>query len=342
MFFVELYVNLNLLSNLLSTNMKRNKAILILIIFSFFALLICCCVFMFALSSVPVDENQYSSQVVQSGDETQTVAIVEVKDVISRQKTTDMWGNETPDMTSEIIKKIDQAQNDDLVKALLLEVDSPGGDVYASKLIYNKVVEFKETGKPVVAFMQDTAASGGYMVSAPADQIVASEVTVTGSIGVIASYVDYEELFDKVGLEQVNIVNTEGKNKAGEDLKDKESEAYILYQGILDDIYDEFIEIVADGRGMTKEEVIELADGRVYTGTQAIENGLIDELGEDKEAYDLIASLASLNNPNFIRYENEDNPFSLYSMSLKNILFPELSAIESKKPGLTVQYLMKI
>ncbi|HRO64695.1 MAG TPA: signal peptide peptidase SppA, partial [Candidatus Dojkabacteria bacterium] len=221
-------------------------------------------------------------------------------------------------------------------------VDSPGGDVYASKLIYNKIVEFKETGKPVVAFMQDIAASGGYMVSAPADQIVASEVTVTGSIGVIASYVDYEELFDKVGLEQVNIVNTEGKNKAGEDLKDKESEAYILYQGILDDIYDEFIEIVADGRGMTKEEVIELADGRVYTGTQAIENGLIDELGEDKEAYDLIASLASLNNPNFIRYENEENPFSLYSMSLKNILFPELSAIESKKPGLSVQYLMKI
>ncbi|HRO64696.1 MAG TPA: hypothetical protein PKU78_00560, partial [Candidatus Dojkabacteria bacterium] len=95
--------------------MKSNKAILILIIFSFFALLICCCVFMFALSSVPVDESLYSSQVAQSGDETQTVAIVEVKDVISRQKTVDMWGNETPDMTSEIINKIDQAQNNDSV-----------------------------------------------------------------------------------------------------------------------------------------------------------------------------------------------------------------------------------
>lgn len=322
--------------------MKSNKVILFLIILSFFTLLICCCVFMFTLSSVPLDENNYSSQTLQSGDETQTVAVVEINGIISSQKQIDLWGNETPDMANEIINQIDQAQDDENVKAMLLKVDSPGGEAYASKLIHNKLIEFKESGKPIVALMQNTAASGGYMVSAPADKIVASEISTTGSIGVIVTGTDFEELYKKLGIQEFTVINSEGDMKVLENLEDKESESYQILQGILDDVYNDFVEIVANGRGMTRAEVIEIADGRIYSGKQAKDLGLVDELGEEKEAFDLVTSLANLDNPNYIRYENEGNPFSLYSMSLKKILFPELSAVESKKPGLSVQYLMKI
>lgn len=322
--------------------MKSNKLILFLIISSFFALLICCCVFMFTISTVPLEENNFSTQTLQSGDKTQSVAVIEVNGIISSQKQIDLWGNETPDMANEIINQIDQAQDDENVKALLLKVDSPGGEAYASKLIHNKLIEFKESGKPLVALMQNTAASGGYMVSAPADQIVASEITTTGSIGVIVTGTDFEELYKKLGIQEFTVINSEGDMKVLENLEDKESESYQILQGILDDVYNDFVEIVANGRGMTRAEVIEIADGRIYSGKQAKDLGLIDELGEEKEAYDLVTSLANLENPNFIKYKNEGSPFSLYSMSLKKILFPELSAVESKKPGLSVQYLMKI
>jgi protease-4 len=297
---------------------------------------------MFTLSSVPAYQNNYSSQVLQSGDETQTVAVIEIDGIISSQKQIDLWGNETPDMASEIINKIDQAQNDESVKAILLKVNTPGGEAYASKLIHNKLVEFKETGKPLVVLMQDTAASGGYMVSAPADEIVASEITTTGSIGVIVTGTDFDELYKKLGIQEFNIINSEGDMKVLENLNDKESESYKILQGILDDVYNDFVDMVANGRGMTKAEVIEVADGRIYSGKQAKDLGLVDQLGEEKEAFKSVASLADLDNPNFVRYENDDNPFSLYSLSLKKILFPELSAVESKKPGLSVQYLMKI
>ena len=342
MFFAGLYVNLILLSNYNLQNMKSNKVILFLIIFSFFALLICCCVFMFTLSSVPAYENDYSTQVVKSGDEMQNVAIIEINGIISSQKQIDLWGNETPDMASEIINQIDQAQNDDDIKAMLLKVNTPGGEAYASKLIHNQLVEFKESGKPLVALMQDTAASGGYMVSVPADEIVASEITTTGSIGVIVTGTDFEELYKKLGIKEFTVINSEGDMKVLENLEDKESESYKILQAILDDVYNDFVEMVANGRSMSKAEVIEVADGRIYSGKQAKDLGLVDELGEEKEAFDLVASLADLDNPNFIKYENDGNPFSLYSMSLKKILFPELSAVESKKPGLSVQYLMKI
>ena len=322
--------------------MKSNKVILFLIVFSFFALLICCCVFMFTISSVPLDENNYSTQIVKSGDETQTVAIVEIDGIISSQKQVDLWGNETPDMASDIINKIEQAQNDESIKALLIKVNSPGGEAYASKLIHNKLVEFKETGKPLVALMQDTAASGGYMVSVPADEIVASEITTTGSIGVIVTGTDFDEFYKKIGIQQYTIINSEGNMKVLENLEDKESESYKILQGILDDVYDDFVVMVANGRNMTNAEVTEIADGRIYSGKQAKDLGLVDELGEEKEAFDLVASLANLDNPNFVRYENDGNPFSLYSVSLKKILFPELAAVESKMPGLSVQYLMKI
>ena len=297
---------------------------------------------MFTLSSVPAYQNNYSTQVVRSGDETQTVAVIEIDGIISSQKQIDLWGNETPDMASEIINKINQAQNDESVKAILLKVNTPGGEAYASKLIHNKLVEFKETGKPLVVLMQDTAASGGYMVSAPADEIVASEITTTGSIGVIVTGTDFDELYKKLGIQEFNIINSEGDMKVLENLNDKESESYKILQGILDDVYNDFVDMVANGRGMTKAEVIEVADGRIYSGKQAKDLGLVDQLGEEKEAFKSVASLADLDNPNFVRYENDDNPFSLYSLSLKKILFPELSAVESKKPGLSVQYLMKI
>jgi len=275
------------------------------------------------------------------GNEMETVAIIEVNEVITDQKETDIWGNTVPSMSEVLIEKINAAQEDDNVKAILLQVNTPGGGAFASKVIYNELKDFRASGKVLVVQMLDTAASGGYFISAPADEIVASNLTMTGSIGVIMSGMDFTELYEKLGIKEIAVVNTEGNLKASKGLEDETSEAYKVLQSVLDDTYDDFVSVVAEGRNMPKSQVIELADGRVYSGKQAKELGLVDTIGEFDTAKEAVVRLAGLSNPRYITYETSTSPFSFYSLSLKRILFPELYVMESKKPGISIQYLME-
>ena len=186
-----------------------------------------------------------------------------------------------------------QALNDESVKAVVLRVDSPGGSSFASELISDEVDELQAAGKPVVASMSSAAASGGYWISAGADIIMASPSTITGSIGIFGMLPTYQRTFEAVG---VNVDGVGSTIWAGEFRPDREmsEQAKQLFQIIINDGYDDFISRVALHRDMDKDAVDAIAQGRVWTGVDALHNGLVDELGSLDDAISSAAELAGL------------------------------------------------
>ena len=187
---------------------------------------------------------------------------------------------------SWIMDRIEALTYDEFNKGIMLYIDSPGGSVYATSEVYKALKNYQEyTENPVYVYMGDMAASGGYYVAAGADRIYANENCWTGSIGVIVGTVyDFSELLDNLGIKAINI--TSGKNKGmGDSTQPLTDEQKAIYQGLVDDAFDRFVSVVAEGRDMTDDEVRKLADGRVYTAGQALENGLIDAVGDLDEAY---------------------------------------------------------
>ncbi len=202
------------------------------------------------------------------------IAIVRVEGTIQEQS-----GGSTLEASSgyqhdSTMNYIDELMDDSNNKGILLYVDSPGGTVYESEELYQKLKEYKETTKrPIWDYMAHYAASGGYMVSMASDKIYANSNTTTGSIGVIMSGYDMSGLYKKLGIRYVSI--TSGKNKDSSKFTD---EQIAIYQDQINEAYEEFVNIVADGRDMSVEDVKKLADGRTYTAKQAKNNGLIDEI----------------------------------------------------------------
>ena len=186
-----------------------------------------------------------------------------------------------------------KALNDDSVKAVVLRVDSPGGSSFASDIIAGEVAALREAGKPVVASMSSLAASGGYWISVGADKIFASPATITGSIGIFGMLPTYQRTLDAVGVGVDGVGSTIW---TGEFRLDREMSEHAkqLFQIIIDDGYDDFISRVASYRGMDKDAVDDIAQGRVWTGVDALHNGLIDELGSLDDAIAAAASLAGL------------------------------------------------
>lgn len=181
---------------------------------------------------------------------------------------------------------------DPSIKALVLRVDSPGGAVAPSQEIFEEVKK-AASKKKVVVSMGAIAASGGYYVSSPATRIVANPGTLTGSIGVIMEIPNLEGLLDKVGVKTQVIKSGEHKDLASAFRELGDEERRIL-QGVLDDVHDQFISDVAEGRRIPVEEVRRLADGRIFTGRQALKEGLVDELGNLEDAIMISAELAGI------------------------------------------------
>ncbi len=194
------------------------------------------------------------------------------------------------DSVSELVRL---AQQDTAVKALVLRIDSPGGAALASEEIRAALTQFQQSGRPVVVSMGSTAASGGYWIAATADRIVASSATVTGSIGVIGMIPTFEEALDSLGI-GVDGVSTTALSRAGDPLSGMDEVMSIIYQSTIDDAYQRFIQLVSDGRDIPLAEVDALAQGRVWTGAQALELGLVDELGDLDAAIASAADLAGL------------------------------------------------
>jgi len=193
-----------------------------------------------------------------------------------------------------IIEQLQRYQDSDSVPAVLLNVDSPGGGVAASQEIYQEVKRLREDkGKVVVAYMSSVGASGAYYLSCTADKIIANPGAVIGSIGVIAEWVNYGDLLEWAKLKSVIFKSGEFKD-TGTPTRPLTEREKVYFQGLIDDMYVQFVEAVADGRKMDIESVRALADGRVYTGRDAKEKKLIDEVGNFEDAVELTASLAGI------------------------------------------------
>lgn len=179
------------------------------------------------------------------------------------------------------------------IKAVVLRINSPGGSVAATQEIYDEVMQLRKAGKKVVASFGDVAASGGYYVASAADKIVANPGTITGSIGVILQVGNTEELFRKIGL-KVEIVKSGAHKDMGSPTRPLTPQERALLQSLVSDAYGQFTDAIVKGRGMEKAKVLALADGRIFTGAQAQEVGLVDALGNREEALTLARKLAGL------------------------------------------------
>jgi protease-4 len=230
------------------------------------------------------------------------IAVISLNGVIQIESGSSVFSGAsiTPDA---VRNQLQRAQNDFNVKAIVIQVNSPGGDVSACQEI---VYEMQKVKKPVVISMRSMAASGGYYISAKANKIIALPSTLTGSIGVISEVPNLKGLFDKIGVD-MEIVKS-GKYKdmyAG--MRELTPEERAIVQKTTDELYGEFIDIVAEGRHMDPGKVKELATGQAYTGLQAKDLGLVDELGGLETAVDEAAKLASIENPQ-IEYYHPESP----------------------------------
>src|SRR4051812_4360335 len=253
------------------------------------------------------------------------IAILEVKGMISSEP----WGRSSKSIADVIEDQLKYAGEDDDVKAVILKVDSPGGEVMASDDIANAIRKFQEKHKkPVVSQMGSLAASGGYYISAPCQWIVANDLTLTGSIGVILHSFNYRGLMDKVGLQPVVFKSGRFKDMLSGSKKPEEQDPAEkeMIQNMIMETYQKFKKVVADGRAAAaaknkgKGKTLaanwtELADGRVLTGSQALENGFVDEIGNFQTAVDTTKRLAGLTGDvRLIRYEEPFDISSLFSL----------------------------
>jgi len=244
------------------------------------------------------------------------VARIALEGAIFREREDGLFASSRYDKVEEILRQIRTAQADDSVRAILLEVDSPGGAITPSDEIYRALNHFKKSGvnRKVVVFVRDLAASGGYYVSMAADHIIIEPTAVVGSIGVIMETINWKGLSEKIGITDVTI-----KSGANKDLlnpfHDVPPEQRALMQKLIDDMYNRFLGIVKDGRKLELDTLKPLADGRVFTADEALNLKLVDELGYFDQAITATKKLLGEKNLRIITYEQPSDFFSLFTAS---------------------------
>ena len=215
--------------------------------------------------------------------------------------------------SEQTLKNLTEFRNNPNVKSIVLRIESPGGAVGAAQEIYREVKRTSEV-KPVVASMGSMGASGGYYAALGADNIIANPGTMTGSIGVIVKFPNLEGLFEKIGYKS-QVIKSGPFKDAGASNRPLSEEERTLMQDLIDNVYHQFVRDIAASRNMPEETVVNLADGRIYTGEQALEVGLIDSLGNFTDAIALAAELGGLDtkDPQLI-YPRADKKFSILNL----------------------------
>jgi protease-4 len=197
------------------------------------------------------------------------------------------------DLAEKTVELLTKYADDTSIKAIILKIDSPGGGVASSQEIYNEVRRIQSRGKLVVASLGSVAASGGYYIACAANRIFAHAGTVTGSIGVIVQLANAEELLRKIGVEPTVITSGPFKD-SGSPMRALRPEERQVFQALVDDVYQQFVEAVAQGRNLPVHEVRQAADGRIYTGRQAKDLRLVDELGGLQEVLTYVATTVGI------------------------------------------------
>ncbi|AXF55972.1 signal peptide peptidase SppA [Salicibibacter kimchii] len=250
-------------------------------------------------------EEPFREDVIERGNDGRIV-VIELEGVI--QDT----GQESPLMAAgynhqQLLDMFDNAMEDPTVDGIVLEVDTPGGGLIESEEIHDKIIEAQETyDKTVYSSMGGMAASGGYYVSAPADYISAHSSTLTGSIGVVLSGgiggLNFSELLEDLGIED-NTITTGPYKDILSGTREMEVEEAEMLQDMADEMLDDFVDVIVEGRDMPEDEVRDLADGRIYTGNQALDNGLVDGLGNLDDTVEIMQENLDLEDPQVVRYQ---------------------------------------
>ena len=241
----------------------------------------------------------------EENDSKNKIAVINIEGAISTGESSyGIAGSDT------IVKNIRKAIKDDSVKALVLQVNSPGGGVYPSELITNALNEFKETNRPIVSSMGDIAASGGVWVTTLSDEIWAKEETLTGSIGVYGVLTTIENLYDWAGVQVDGVSSTDAANWDNR-FAMPENVTNAIQAGV-DDIYEKFVNKVSANRNMPYEEIHAIAKGRIWSGEKALQLGLIDKIGDLDDALESASNMAEIDDFKVVRYFKELDPFEVF------------------------------
>lgn len=245
----------------------------------------------------------WTEEVIRKGPAESKIAVVSLEGII--------YGS----VSREMHEQLDAARRDDNVKAVIVRVNSPGGTVSGSDRIYNEIRKFRaEVGKPVIAFMESVAASGGYYASVACEKIIAEPTTVTGSIGVMAKYFVFEELLEsKLGVKPVTVKSGKRKDWPSSTRTPDAEELEYIKEKMIKPAYERFVGVIAEGRQgvLTPEQIRKLADGSIFNAEEAKEEKLIDDVGYLDDAIALIKSMAKLTRARVVAYRR---PMSLLGM----------------------------
>jgi protease-4 len=223
---------------------------------------------------------------------------------------------------SEPLRQLQSYSNNASVKAIVVRINSPGGAVAPSQELYEELKKARIKGKKVIVSMDSVAASGGYYIACAADEIYANPGTITGSIGVIASFPIIDGLMDKVGISFETIKSGKYKD-TGSYFRPMTEDEHDIFEDMLMDVYDQFVEAVAEGRGMPIEDVRKYSDGRVFSGRQALEYGFVDALGTQSDAIERAGALAGIKGkPRVIKKSRRRFGLGGYAESMVNRFLP--------------------
>ncbi|OGV70282.1 MAG: hypothetical protein A2283_00270 [Lentisphaerae bacterium RIFOXYA12_FULL_48_11] len=265
-----------------------------------------------------IDEFPGMHEIWSYGQGDTKVARIDITGVIMQGKQGSIF-SVARDPVETALRMIRTATQDKNIKGIILVVDSPGGGITASDIIYNELKKFKKTdpSRKVIALFGDIAASGGYYVASAADYIIAHPTTITGSIGVLISTLNFKGFGDRYGIKSISI--TSGKNKDMlNPLKDLTDEQQKLLQFTIDDMYKRFVQVVSEGRSMPEDDVKKIADGRILTASEALENKLIDRIGYWDDAMDETCNILKVKSIKVIRYQEQFTFASIFE-AIQNI-----------------------
>nr|WP_106780417.1 signal peptide peptidase SppA [Lysinibacillus timonensis] len=267
---------------------------------------------------------QLTESVIEDGDITNRIALLTVDGVIQDVGSSSPWTTVSYDH-QQFLAQLENILHDQSIQAVVLSVNSPGGGAIESAEIHEKLIEIKEQRKiPIYVSMGSMAASGGYYISAPADKIFAHRETITGSIGVIMSSYNFSQLAENLGIEFETIKSGEHKDMFGGTRPTTEEEKAMM-QDMINDSYEVFVDVIEQGRDMSEQEVKQVADGRIVGGSQAIEAGLVDELGGLEDTIDALRKDNGLEEAQLFEYKsNFGGIASIIGMKIGSIIGPSV------------------
>jgi protease-4 len=271
--------------------MKKNPLLIVLVTAAVLGALFFGVLFLF--SSLSGKQSSASLSVVSKD----RVALVKIEGVLL--------------LSENVVEELNNYAEDSSIKAIVIRIDSPGGGVVPSQEIYNAVKNARKEGKKVIVSMGSIAASGGYYIAAAADRIVANPGTLTGSIGVKMEFANLEKLLDKIGVKGMVVKSGEFKDIGSpyREISDQEKQ---LLQAVIDDVHSQFIKAVAEGRRLPEPEVRAIADGRIFTGQQALALKLVDELGDLGDSIKTAGGMAGIKGKPTLVEKRKKTPFFDY------------------------------